>query len=205
MSFIVFEGIDHVGKTTQCTKLVNYLNSVGKATVYMRFPNRDSKTGQKINDYLNNKLNLDDKAIHELFSENRWEQEDTILRLLKNNVNIVCDRWWFSGTAYTMSKLIDSLSQVNEINDVYEWCAYFDKGLPKPSIVFYMTMPPLLAHKRKITDEKYETVDFQERVSEAFKLVEDKEPTKWIHVDAEHSIEDIHVAILNHLNSLSIV
>lgn len=37
-AFIVIEGIDRSGKTTQSTKLVEALNKAGIPAVYMRFP-----------------------------------------------------------------------------------------------------------------------------------------------------------------------
>lgn len=37
-AFIVFEGIDRCGKSTQCTRLVETLNKNGIKAIHMRFP-----------------------------------------------------------------------------------------------------------------------------------------------------------------------
>ena len=39
----------------------------------MRFPDRSTVIGQTINSYLTNGIDMDDHAIHLLFSANRWE------------------------------------------------------------------------------------------------------------------------------------
>jgi len=71
-ALIVFEGCDRSGKTTQVQRLVERLNSQGKASRMMRFPDRTTGIGKVINSYLTCSEELDDRAIHLLFSANRW-------------------------------------------------------------------------------------------------------------------------------------
>jgi len=40
--FIVFEGVDRTGKTTQVQRLVEYLKISGKKAVELRFPDRST-------------------------------------------------------------------------------------------------------------------------------------------------------------------
>lgn len=59
-----------------------------------------------MNDYLQNReLKLNDKAVHTLFSFNRWEMQPEIVEMLKNGTNIICDRYAFSGVAYSAAKV----------------------------------------------------------------------------------------------------
>lgn len=53
--FIVFEGKDGVGKTTQCKLLCEKLNN----SVYMCFPNYSTKVGEKIKEYIQSYTNTD--------------------------------------------------------------------------------------------------------------------------------------------------
>jgi dTMP kinase len=71
--FVVFEGVDRCGKSTQCRLLSKYLSDRGYSVVDMRFPDRTTPIGTMINAYLTNNADMDDKAIHLLFSANRWE------------------------------------------------------------------------------------------------------------------------------------
>ena len=68
--FIVLEGLDRSGKTTQTTMLKEHLDSSGHAVKLMRFPNRETGTGKLINQYLAEGAKLSDQAIHLLFATN---------------------------------------------------------------------------------------------------------------------------------------
>ena len=105
-AFILFEGVDRCGKTTQCKRLVASLTEkLGEGKVeFMRFPDRTTSIGSTINAYLTNKADLDDRAIHLLFAANRWEAAARIRRLIADGVTIVCDRYSYSGVAFTSAK-----------------------------------------------------------------------------------------------------
>lgn len=68
--FIVVEGLDRSGKTTQCDLLSKHFDAVS-----MNFPDRSTEIGKSINEYLRNKSDLNDYSIHLLFSANRWEKK----------------------------------------------------------------------------------------------------------------------------------
>ena len=61
--FILFEGIDRCGKTTQCKRLVEFLKNQGQEVEFMRFPDRSTVIGQTINSYLTNGIDMDEKNI----------------------------------------------------------------------------------------------------------------------------------------------
>lgn len=73
-ALIVLEGLDRCGKTSQCSRLLSSLEKSGHAVESWRFPDRNTGVGQMISSYLANDSHLDDRAIHLLFSANRWEK-----------------------------------------------------------------------------------------------------------------------------------
>lgn len=73
-ALIVLEGLDRCGKTSQSSRLLKYLEGLGYSVESWRFPDRNTCIGQMISSYLSNKSQLDDNAIHLLFSANRWEK-----------------------------------------------------------------------------------------------------------------------------------
>lgn len=77
-ALIVLEGLDRSGKSTQCAKLLSFLEGLGHPTELWRFPDRETSVGQMISAYLSNKSQLDDHTIHLLFSANRWEKRFSI-------------------------------------------------------------------------------------------------------------------------------
>ena len=89
-AFILFEGVDRCGKSTQSALLNKYLEEKypGKSSL-IRFPDRTSNIGQLINSYLQSTCNLSDQAIHLLFSANRWEASQNIISDLNAGKNLV--------------------------------------------------------------------------------------------------------------------
>ena len=103
--FIVFEGCDRSGKTTQVIKLVERLNKSGQAAVMRRFPDRTTSIGSVINSYLGCKKELEDHVVHLLFSANRWEVERDIVDTLLAGTHVFIDRYAYSGVAFSAAKV----------------------------------------------------------------------------------------------------
>lgn len=67
---------------------------------------RETPTGKMLNEYLMNKeFKHPDESIHLLFSANRWEQRDVMLKDLEEGTTLVCDRYAYSGVAYSAAKV----------------------------------------------------------------------------------------------------
>ena len=76
---IVLEGCDRSGKSTLSRRLVQDLSSVHSLPSQpMCFPDRSTQVGQVLDAYLKGKKQLNDQAVHLLFSTNRWEKADEI-------------------------------------------------------------------------------------------------------------------------------
>ena len=72
--FVLFEGVDRCGKTTQARRLAEALSAGGERAALMRFPDRETAIGKLIDGFLAQRAELDDRAVHLLFSANRWEK-----------------------------------------------------------------------------------------------------------------------------------
>lgn len=104
-ALIIIEGVDRSGKSTQCRKLVGSLESKGIKAKLINFPDRSTHTGGLINKYLTEKnCSLNDKAIHLLFSANRWESYDKMKDLLNQGCTLIVDRYSYSGIAFSSVK-----------------------------------------------------------------------------------------------------
>ncbi|KAM0143022.1 hypothetical protein ACHAO1_000856 [Botrytis cinerea] len=164
-SFILIEGLDRAGKTTQVKKLCDKLYASGRNVKLMRFPDRTTAIGQQINSYLQSSTALPDQSIHLLFSANRWEKAQEIRDLIAQGYTIVCDRYYYSGMIYTFSKY--SIDSPNHLS--LEWCKNPEIGLPMPDRVIFLDLEPEEAEKRGgYGDEKYETREMQRRVRNGF-------------------------------------
>ncbi|KAJ3373079.1 hypothetical protein GGF31_001066 [Allomyces arbusculus] len=180
-AFIVFEGGDRCGKTTQVALLAQAIAKLGHPTKTLKFPDRTTKTGHVLNQYLTNAVEVGDKAIHLLFAQNRREAEPSMRTQLQSGTTLIADRYAYSGVAYSASKGLD-----------LTWCQRPDVGLPAPDLVVYLDMPPDTAAQRGgYGTERYESTQMQTRVRSLF-LDRLRDDRNWAIVRADQSIEEVH-------------
>ncbi|KAK6463749.1 thymidylate kinase [Scheffersomyces coipomensis] len=171
---ILIEGLDRTGKSTQASIL---LDKFSKSKL-LKFPDRSTKIGSIINEYLTNKsFTLPDQSAHLLFSANRWELNNEIIDLLNDGYFIVLDRYIYSGIAYSLAKF--EYAKLNkegnitstvdkQIGDV-NWLIGPDVGLPKPDLTLFLTIDlQELANRKGWGDERYELQEFQTIVKKSF-------------------------------------
>lgn len=179
--FFVFEGLDRSGKSTQSKMLTKKLEAEGSVK-WMCFPNRATPTGQLIDMYLRNMIELPDETVHQLFSANRWESASSIVETMNSGTSVVCDRYAFSGVAYSAAKGL-SLS----------WCQTPDIGLPVPDGVFFLHVDESVgASRANFGDERYENQTMQSRVRNEFKQPPLRAGVNWHDVDGAREIAVIH-------------
>jgi dTMP kinase len=175
--FIVFEGIDRSGKSTQISKLDS------TKCIIKRYPDRESISGKLLNDYLQSNITLDAHTVHLLYSANRWESKNEIETFLNKGNIVVVDRYSSSGIAYSAAK--DGMD--------FDWCCMTEKGLPIPDKVIYMQITPEEAKKRgDYGKERYENVDFQLKVQMCYEKLKDN---TWITLDGSRNSEELHEEI----------
>ncbi|KAG6040797.1 hypothetical protein E4U41_007014 [Claviceps citrina] len=160
-AFIVLEGVDRSGKTTQVRLLEQRFKAEGRDVKRMGFPDRTTPIGQMIDGYLKSNVPMEDHVVHLLFSANRWEAADEIKCLLARGTTILCDRFYHSGIVYSAAKLNPSLS--------LSWARAPEKGLPRPDLVLFLDLDEEAARARGgWGGEVYERAEMQRRVRELF-------------------------------------
>ncbi|CCG84153.1 protein of unknown function [Taphrina deformans PYCC 5710] len=194
---IVIEGLDRSGKSTQCAHLLSALQQEGTssssttAELY-KFPDRTTAIGTMIDGYLRSTTTLDDRAIHLLFSANRWERADTILASLAAGRHVLCDRYLYSGIAYSLTK--PGLEP--------GWCRAGDVGLPLPDAIFFLDVPEDVARRRGgFGQERYERVETQRAVRAQFLQLFHADETVTF-VDAAHDVQHVRRKIWEKVQDL---
>lgn len=184
-AFICFEGIDGSGKSTHARLLADWLRDDRKIDCALwRFPNRDTATGRAIDAYLAGNSHVDDRAIHLLFSANRWECAAELEAQLLAGRTIIADRYCYSGFAYGMAKGLAP-----------EWCRAPDVGLTAPDLVVFPCLGVELAIERNIRSgkakERYESAEFLRKVAHAYDVVPNgtgDQQQHWLYVNADDSV-----------------
>ncbi|KAL9935471.1 hypothetical protein V8E36_005819 [Tilletia maclaganii] len=189
-ALIVIEGLDRSGKSTQVGRLAHALGAAeGRARV-VKFPERTTAMGQMIDGYLTKKAEVDDRAIHLLFSANRWELVPSILKDLEAGTHVICDRYAFSGIAYSNAKGLP-----------FQWCLAPDAGLPLPDLTLFLSLSPEIAAQRAAYgQERYEVPALQAKVRTVFTSVGEElrrihGSEAWAEVDAGRTVEEVEADI----------
>ncbi|KAK9450959.1 P-loop containing nucleoside triphosphate hydrolase protein [Limtongia smithiae] len=166
---ILIEGLDRAGKTTQCALLRERLEAECGVdnVIVQKLPDRTTNIGKTINSYLSCGTELDDRAVHLLFSANRWELRSFLLDSLRGGKTIILDRYVPSGVAYSLAKEIPGMS--------LEWCLAPERGLPVPDVTIFLDINPanadVLSSREGFGIERYELSEFQSAVRSKFKTL----------------------------------
>ena len=190
--FIVFEGIDGSGKSTQSKMLKKHLEKKSYKTFLTQEPS-NSAIGKLIKKSINSgKKNISNEAIALLFAADRAEHIKKIKRELEKGKSVICDRYYYSSLAYQGASGL-SLNWLMEIN----------KFAIKPSIAFYLDIAPekaLERIKKRKTKSYFEKLAFLSNVRKIYKQL-CKEYEELFEIDASKGREEVHREIVKILKS----
>lgn len=101
--FIVIEGLDGSGKTTQIDMLRDRLQGRGEAC-YLTAEPTELPTGKFLRSILRHEVEADPRTVAALFAADRIEHlfhaEEGILRKLADGYHVIASRYYFSSLAY---------------------------------------------------------------------------------------------------------
>jgi dTMP kinase len=132
----------------------------------------------------------------------------SIESLLRDGTTVICDRYAFSGIAFTHAKSLLTTAPPGAHNKLsYEWCRTPDAGLPAPDLTLFLDITPEAARLRDgYGDERYEKRELQQRVREVFGRIEEDvrhSGGRWVTIDAGMDKDSVWNAIWGHVKELS--
>ncbi|MCB9529188.1 MAG: dTMP kinase [Myxococcales bacterium] len=172
--FIVFEGLDGAGTTTQARLLARHLRRQGRAVVSTHQPS-PGPIGLRIRDALAHRLlgtdgeRLDPRAIAALFVADRADHLRGLIEpALAAGHDVVCDRYLYHSLAYQGAECDPA------------WVAALNAPFPAPDLVLYLQVPAEVAAARRAarqgTPELYEVDDRLRRVAAAYDRLAETRP-----------------------------
>ena len=153
---IVFEGINGSGKTT----LINLFLKKYKDNLnikYFKYPNRNTKTGIKIDKFLKNEIELSLDESLKLFISNILENVEQIEKLLNNGYNIICDRYVISTIVYNYNEIISRKIHNSIDNNIISNIVKSLNGLPKPDLVILINGNHINNRKEDIKERYHQS------------------------------------------------
>lgn len=206
--FIVIEGLDGAGKSTQVAKIQQWLTQRGKEFEYLHFPRFSAPIyGDLIARFLRGELGaidqVDPRLVALIYAGDRAAAASMIRGWLASGKAVILDRYVYSNVAYQCAKS----SQAEELKRWILDLEYVHNAIPRPDVSLFLDVPFLfteqsLAAQRQGQDRDYlqgkqdiheASLDFQRRVRQVylecatedtlFKVIDCSEYGKMLSVD----------------------
>lgn len=191
-NFIVFEGIDGAGTSTQIKKICEK----NPQKFFQTAEPTSLETGKFLRRMLGGEFSVDEKTNSFLFAADRAEHlygKNGIIEQINNGKTVISDRYLFSSLAYQSISCGEELPKL--LNSTF----------PLPEILFFFEIDPEISLKRVDSrnekKEIYEKIETQKKIAlEYEKIISEYENTpsctmKIIRIDATKSIEEISETI----------
>lgn len=186
MRFLVIEGLDGSGKSTQLKLLREHLEKNGLPYKYLHFPRLEEGVyGDLIARFLRGEMGANDQVdpylVALIFAGDRADAASRIRQWMDEGNLVIVDRYVYSNIAFQCAKL-PGLDEKLRLRD---WILEFEFGynkLPRPDLNLYLDVPFEFTKKqlklaREGDDRAYlkgerdiheENLDFQEQVRQVY-------------------------------------
>jgi len=160
MNFIVVEGIDGSGKSTQIRLILDDLESRKVPYRYIHFPRTDSPFyGEMIARFLRGDFGsaneVDPYLVALLYAGDRRDASDMITDWLNHRYLVILDRYVYSNIAFQCAKLPDP-GEREKLRDWILALEYTHNKIPKPQVNILLDVPFSFT-KSKLSGERPET------------------------------------------------
>lgn len=200
--FVVFEGGEGAGKSTQVRLLRSAIERAGHDAVVTREPG-GTAIGERIRQVLLDPENdaMSDRAEALLYSAARAQHVDEVIRpALEKGQVVLCDRFIDSSIVY--QGVARGLGD-NEIAELNRWAT----ADLQPDLVIVLDIDPVEGLRRAGSPDRLEMAgfDFHARVNQAFRHRATMEPDRYLLLDGSEPAEALHAtirdAVFNRLKS----
>ena len=194
--FVTFEGVEGCGKTTQLELLFSKMQSMEIPVLATREPG-GTKLGRNLRDILlfSEKDSIDIGTELLLYEADRIQHvKEVIFPALEKGINVLCDRFFDSTTAYQVYGRGLDYELVKKINE------FASCGL-EPDLTFLLQIPVSEGLKRAnssgVADRlEKEDLEFHEKVKNGFLKIADQNPERFSLIADGESKDNIHSEIL---------
>jgi dTMP kinase len=205
--FVVLEGTDGSGTTTQCQLLVTTLVGIGIPAMATREPTR-GPVGELLRAVLEKRLirasgrqaSLDWSTFALLFAADRSDHvQEEIAPALASGVWVICDR-------YDLSSLIYQSLTAPDPDAALPWVRDLNLQALRPDLVLVLDVDAEVAEQRRRarggTEELFEQRELQEKLAEAYLVAERFAPHDALeHIDGAASAVEVAAHVLKAVRS----
>ncbi len=203
--FIVLEGIDGSGKSTQKNIIQKEIEKKGKKTLLTHEPTREGHIGKLVHEILQSEVLIPLVGLQYLFAADRSvHQEHVLIPALQEGKTVISERCFWSAVPYGLAdkEHTDYKNASESMLAAYSLLSMYNQFI-LPDKTFFLDVTPQTAVKRlaAMSKEKeiYEKKSKLEIIYQGYKFLLDKFPDQFIVIDGEASQEKITEAILSNL------
>ncbi|MFI3282773.1 MAG: dTMP kinase [Rikenellaceae bacterium] len=143
--FIVLEGLDGAGKSTQINKLRQMFKDKGAETEYLHFPRFDAPVyGELIAKFLRGELGTLEQVnpylVSLIYAGDRADAAQMIRGWIAEGKAVILDRYVYSNVGYQCAKILD----VQERDTLRDWIIdleYNFNNIPRPELSIFLDVP----------------------------------------------------------------
>ena len=193
--YIVFEGIDGSGKSTQCELLGRALDRRGITPIYLREPSFGD-LGRQVRDQISTETDLDPGVLHEMFTADRIshvaEKIRPALQFIERHDGFVLlqSRGYLSAPAYQGGDADDLIAMLRGQQEI----------APKPDVFIYIDVDEQVAidriRERNAARVTFDTEEKLWRIRERYLTLIDEPSERIVKFDGDQSSEALHKSIL---------
>lgn len=200
--FIVLEGPDRCGKSTQAKMLVNHLITLGKDVVLTREPG-GTPTAEKIRQIVL-EPGLDVRPMAELFlyeASRAQHTQEKIIPALEAGKIVICERYTMSTCAYQGYGRGIDLNVIDTLNKI----ATLDMK-PDLTLVFLMSDKYFTERGEYLFSDRLEQEDmaFRQKMRRGYLEMIEKTPNAYL-IDADKNISEIQARVTQLLKETHII
>jgi dTMP kinase len=189
--FVSFEGGDGAGKSTQVSRLGEWVRNLGREVVLTREPG-GTELGLALRDALLHGDHVDPRAEALLYAADRAHHVASVVRpALERGAVVITDRYLDSSVAYQGGGRDLGADEVEKLS---LWATH---GL-LPRLTVLLDLDPASGRARLTGDpDRLERAGnaFHRRTREAFLTRAAADPVRWLVLDASRGVEQIAAAI----------
>ena len=196
--FIVFEGIDGAGTTTQTDRLKSWLEARGEKVVTTCEPS-EGPFGNMVRNALKRRIvvpspgdgpdgDVDPRVVALLFAADRLDHLDATIR------PALAQGWWVLSDRY-----VDSSLAYQSIYMDLDWVRTINAHAPRPSRTFFLEVPPGEALARiqakRASRDHFETHQRLQRVAAQYQEIYRDPPSDVVRLDGTRSVDELAAEI----------
>ncbi len=200
--FIVFEGIDSSGKSTQADLLLNYFLKRGERAIISSEPS-NGIIGNLIRQALKQRIvfsrnrALFDEQMAYLFAADRhdhlYNDFDGVFKLIADGFHVISTRYYFSSLAYNC-----------DTQEQFKFVSSLNARFPNPDLTIYLDLSvkeSLNRLNKRSSKEIYETKNKLIEVRQSYQQIFSSYNGALLSIDATKTSQNIHQRIVKYIGN----